>query len=71
MGEWVVMHEFGHAAGLYDLHHFRDSGPSLMDGTRDITHTAISSHDVDYVRGVYAGHPTPVHRPEQPSTASS
>ena len=64
----AYLHEFGHALGLYDLYHFRDSGPSIMDASGVVARSSVPDDDVNYVHKVYDGHPTPVHRTEEPQT---
>ncbi len=54
----VVMHEFGHTAGLQDLYKYTGYDDYLMDFTYQAT--AIPQEDIDYIRQVYRdGHSEP------------
>ena len=50
----VMMHEFGHTAGLTDLYHLTGYSGYLMDTNYD--ETSIPSRDKAYIRQVYHNH---------------
>ena len=50
----VIMHEFGHTAGLTDLYHLTGYSGYLMDTNYD--ETSIPSRDKAYIRQVYHNH---------------
>ena len=52
----VVMHEFGHTAGLTDLYRFTGYPNYLMGPARNYDSTSIPSEDKAYIRQVYHNH---------------
>ncbi len=50
----MIMHEFGHTAGLTDLYHLTGYSGYLMDTNYD--ETSIPSRDKAYIRQVYHNH---------------
>ena len=58
----VVMHEFGHAAGLHDLYKYGEYRGYIMYQAKK--QTAIPNKDKDFLRDVYRNHtPHPIQTP--------